>query len=91
MHSFYYYFRWSSLLTQMVIMSASKVKGILVSENGGPDVLKYQDLEIKAPGPRSGTRQNCRLRRKFYRHLSTYRPLRCAIALYPWHGRSRSS
>jgi NADPH2:quinone reductase len=51
MHIFYYYFRWSSLLTQMVIMSASKVKGILVSENGGPDVLKYQDLEIKAPGP----------------------------------------
>ena len=32
-------------------MTASKVKGILVSENGGPEVLKYQDLEIKAPGP----------------------------------------
>ncbi len=32
-------------------MKASKVKGILVTANGGPDVLKYQDIEIMAPGP----------------------------------------
>ncbi|CAN5544496.1 quinone oxidoreductase [soil metagenome] len=35
----------------MVVMKASKVKGILVTANGGPDVLKYQDIEIMAPGP----------------------------------------
>lgn len=35
----------------MVIMTARKVKGILVTENGGSDVLKYQDIKITAPGP----------------------------------------
>ncbi len=35
----------------MVIMAASKVKGILVTENGGPSVLKYSDFELAAPGP----------------------------------------
>jgi NADPH2:quinone reductase len=75
----------------MVIMSASKVKGILVSENGGPDVLKYQDLEIKAPGPGQALVKIAACGVNFidiYQRIGRYS---CAIALYPWHGRSRSS
>jgi len=35
----------------MVVMATSKVKGILVTENGDPSVLKYREFELAAPGP----------------------------------------
>jgi len=69
-------------------------KAIRIHEYGGPEVLRWEEVEVGDPGPggrsrsRSTAGPSCRRRTELHRRLSPHRPVSVAIAaLDAGHGR----
>ena len=57
------------------------VHAIRVHQTGGPEVMKWESVEVPAPGPRPGAAQAACRRRQLHRRLSALGPLQDAAAV----------
>ncbi len=65
-------------------------KAICIHQYGGPEVLRWEEIEVGDPGPGQLLHPSCRHRPELYRRLPPHRPVSLAVAaLDAGHGGGR--